>query len=153
MRIPSLVLNWDHTGIKYVPVGNWTKGSDIVGMHDKRQITAVFGCTMEGEFLPPQIIYGGKTVRCLPLVKFPDSWDITYSPNHWANEETMKRKIFWSHLSNRSVVPYILALNILLLCCLTDSKVSAHQMYCPSSTRTTFSLWLYLRIVLIASSH
>jgi len=59
-------------------------------MNDKRQITAVFGCTMEGEFLPPQIIYGGKTACCLPLAKFPDSWDITYSPNHWANEKTQK---------------------------------------------------------------
>jgi transposase-like protein len=106
--IPNvLILNWDHTGIKYVPVGNWTmakegsKRVDIVGMDDKRQITAVFGCTMEGEFLPPQIIYGGKTVRCLPSVKFPDSWGITYSPNHWANEETTK-----SYIQN-ILVPFI----------------------------------------------
>ena len=76
-EIPKdLIINWDHTGIKYVPVGNWTmakegsKRVEIVGMDDKRQITAVFGCTMEGEFLPPQIIYGGKTPRCLPSAKF-----------------------------------------------------------------------------------
>ena len=90
----ALVINWDHTGIKYVPVSNWTmakegsKRVEIVGGDDKRQITAVFGCTMEGEFLPPQIIYGGKTPRCLPSSKFPDSWDITFSHNHWANEKT-----------------------------------------------------------------
>ncbi len=48
-------------------------------MDDKRQITAVFGCTVEGEFLPPQIIYGGKTTRCLPTAKFPSSRDITFS--------------------------------------------------------------------------
>lgn len=64
-EIPKdLVINWDYTGIKYVPVGNWTmpkEGSKRIGLHDKRQITAVFGCTMEGEFLPPQVIYGGKT--------------------------------------------------------------------------------------------
>lgn len=59
----ALVLNWDHTGINYVPVSKWTwlkkevkEYYYIIGMDDKRQITAVFGCTMEGDFLPPQII-------------------------------------------------------------------------------------------------
>ena len=62
-EIPKcLVINWDHTGINYVPVSKWTmakegsKRVDIVGIDDKRQITAVFGCTMDGDFLPPQII-------------------------------------------------------------------------------------------------
>ena len=66
-EIPTdLIINWDHTGIKYVPVGNWTlakegsEGVDIVGLDDKRQLTAVFGCNMKGEFLPLQIIYGRK---------------------------------------------------------------------------------------------
>lgn len=52
---------------------------------DKRQITAVFGCTMAGDFLPP---YSGKTSRCLPTMKFDDTWHVTYTSNHWANEET-----------------------------------------------------------------
>jgi hypothetical protein len=94
--IPNdLVLNWDHTGIKYVPVGNWTRAKegskrvDIVGMDDKRQITAVFGCTMEGEFLPPQIIYGGK---------FPGFWDITYFfTGQMKKLRKVTFKIFWSH--------------------------------------------------------
>ena len=43
---------------------------------------------MRGDFLPPQIIYSGKTPRCLPSVKFADNWHITYTANHWANEET-----------------------------------------------------------------
>ena len=71
--VTSIVeINWDHTGINYAPVSKWTmakegsKRVDIVGMDDKRQITAVFGCTMDGDFLPPQIIYGGKTPQCLP---------------------------------------------------------------------------------------
>ena len=75
-EIPQkLVINWDHTGINYVPVSNWTmakkesKRVEIVGLGDKRQITAVFGCTMSGDFLPPQIIYAGKHQGvCLPLV-------------------------------------------------------------------------------------
>ena len=41
---------------------------------------------MNGEFLPPQLIYQGKTTRCLPHYDFPPA----YSPNHWSNEETMR---------------------------------------------------------------
>jgi hypothetical protein len=45
---PELIYNWDHTGINYVPVSNWTmeiegsKKAPIVGLDDKRQITVVF---------------------------------------------------------------------------------------------------------------
>jgi hypothetical protein len=45
---PELIYNWDHTGINYVPVSNWTmeiegsKKVPIVGLDDKRQITVVF---------------------------------------------------------------------------------------------------------------
>ena len=38
-----------------------------------------------GEFLPPQIIYGGKTDKWHPVFKFPSDWNITHSENHWAN--------------------------------------------------------------------
>lgn len=48
-NIPAdLIYNWDHTGLHYVPVSNWTmevEGTSkipIVGLDDKRQITAVF---------------------------------------------------------------------------------------------------------------
>ena len=57
-----LVFNWDQTGISFVPGSSWTmdvkrsKRVEIVGMGDKRQITAVFCGAMSGEFLPPQII-------------------------------------------------------------------------------------------------
>ncbi len=91
----ELVINWDQTGIHYVPVSNWTmakegsKRVEIAGIDDKRQITAVFAGTMAGEFLPPQLIYQGKTAKCLPLVEFPSDWHITYTENHWSNEKTM----------------------------------------------------------------
>ena len=29
--------------------------------YDKRQITAIFGCSMTGDFLPVQLVYLGKT--------------------------------------------------------------------------------------------
>jgi len=44
---------------------------------------------MTGRFLPPQLIYGGKTDQCHPKYKFPDNFHITHSENHWANESTM----------------------------------------------------------------
>ena len=67
-NIPAkLILNWDHTGLNYVPSSSWTlveKGAQkvpIVAIEDKRQLTAVFACSLAGDFLPPQIIYAGKT--------------------------------------------------------------------------------------------
>ena len=93
------IINWDQTGIYYVPVGSWTmekegsKRMEIVGIDDKRQITAVFAGSLTGDFLPPQLIYKGTTQRCLPTVSFPPEWHITFSENHWSNERTMKAYI------------------------------------------------------------
>ena len=48
---------------------------------------------MSGDFLPPQVIYSGKTPKCLPSVKFPNDWSVTYTQNHWANEVTTEEYI------------------------------------------------------------
>ena len=87
-EIPSdLIINWDQTGIKYIPVSNWTmadegsKRVEVVGADDKRQITAVFGITLSGNFLHPQLIYKGTTTKCLPSVHFPVGWDVRFSEN------------------------------------------------------------------------
>ena len=84
-EVPAeLVINWDQTGLNYVPVSQWTmeqegaKRVEIDGKDDKRQITAVFGCSMSGDFLPPQLVYQGKTTKCLPSFQFPSDWSITY---------------------------------------------------------------------------
>ena len=74
---------------------------EIVGMGDKRQITAVFCGAASGEFLPPQIIYQGKTPACLPRYKFPSNWHVTCTPNHWSNEEKMREYI------ERIIIPYV----------------------------------------------
>jgi len=54
--IPAeLIINFDQTGIKYVPISPWTlekegtKRVAIVGKEDKWQITAVLGCSMSGD--------------------------------------------------------------------------------------------------------
>ena len=49
-----LPVNWDHTGLKYVPVSSWamakedSKQVEISGNDDKHQITAVFAVTLDG---------------------------------------------------------------------------------------------------------
>ena len=65
----DLIINWDQTGINYVPVSQWTmakegsKRVEIVGVNDKRQITAVFAGSLAGDFLPVQLVHQGKTIR------------------------------------------------------------------------------------------
>ena len=92
---PELVLNWDQTGLNIVPSSSWTmdqrgqKRIELIGLKDKRQITAVFCCSIQGAFLPLQVIYKGTTQRCHPKHKFPPGWHITHSKNHWSNENTM----------------------------------------------------------------
>jgi len=93
---PAIVVNWGHTAINYVPVSWWTmekegsKKVEIIAKDDKRQITAVFGCSLAGDFLPIQLLYQGKTARSLPYFQFPEDWHITSTSNHWANEETTR---------------------------------------------------------------
>ena len=110
-EIPTqLIINWDQTGIHYIPVSNWTmalegsKRVEITGVDDKRQITAVFAGTLLGEFRPPQIIYQGKTVKCLPSTESPQDWHVTFSKNHWSNEVTMTtyiQKVLFSYIESK----------------------------------------------------
>ena len=46
-----------------------------------------------GTYLPPQLIFDGKTERCHPSITFPSGWDIWHSPNHWSNEDLIKRYV------------------------------------------------------------
>ena len=105
---PSLVINWDHIAMKIVPSSQWTmekrgtKRVEIAGIDDKRQITAIFACTMSGNFLPMQLIYKGTTRKCLPKhVDFSSDWDVTFTSNHWANESTII-----AYLEN-VIIPYV----------------------------------------------
>ena len=108
--IPAeLILNWDQTGIKIVPSSTWTMDSqgskrvEVAGVGDKRMITAVFCGSLVGDFLPVQVIYQGKTDRCHPRFEFPSDWNITHSPKHWSNEQTMFQYI--EHI----IIPYVTA--------------------------------------------
>ena len=89
----KLIINLDQTTLSYVSPGKCTfdvkgvKTVPIKGIDDKRQITATFAISMSGEFLPIQVIYEGKTKRCLPKYTFPASFDATFSQNHLPHTE------------------------------------------------------------------
>ena len=68
---------------------SWKKRVEIIGKDDKCEITALFGTSTSGDFLPIQLVYQGKSTKCLPLFEFPTKWDINFSKNHWSNERTM----------------------------------------------------------------
>ena len=94
-NIPDeLIINFDQTPLSYVCSREFTlplKGSanvPIIGKGKVKQITGTFACSKVGDFLPMQLIYEGKTPRCLPKdVKFPAGFNATFTPNHWSNED------------------------------------------------------------------
>ena len=106
---PSLVINWDQTGSKLIPVSQWTlakQGSrqvPVIGKDDKREITVLLAVSASGTLLPPQVIYAGKTQGCHAKITFPRGWHITRSDNHWSTEATMLQYI------DEVVVPYFSA--------------------------------------------
>ena len=89
-EIPQdLIINFDQTPLPYICTSNRTyheKGASnvpLVGKGKKKQITGTFTVTMSGLFLRMQLIYQGKTDRCLPKgVYFPDDFDVTCTENH-----------------------------------------------------------------------
>ena len=93
----KLVFNWDQTAMQLIPTGEWTmhqakdKVVPISFSDDKRQITGVFAVTTTGKYLPPQLIYKGKSNHCHPKLTPPPEWDIWHSEKHWSKEETMVR--------------------------------------------------------------
>lgn len=137
---PELILNWDHTGISIVPGSAWTmelKGSkrvEIVGISDKRQITAVICGSMAGELLPFQLIYQGKTNACLPQYKFPDGWHITCTPNHWSNEVKTKEYI------EKIILPYVQRKHSELKLSVDHPALAIFEVFKGQMTEEVFSL-------------
>ena len=94
-NIPAeLIVNIDQTPLPFVLISKYTmnktgeKSVPVLGTADYRQITGTFAVSMSGTFLPMQLIYQGTTNRCHPKYTFPESFDVTHTPNHWSNEET-----------------------------------------------------------------
>lgn len=78
---PSLVLQMDETMAPWCPTDNSTyapKGSStvrIIGASDKRGNTVTLTETRNCNLLPPQIIWEGKTERCIPNYHWPEDAD------------------------------------------------------------------------------
>ena len=99
---PSLVINMDQTGMMLAPVGSRTfelKGSKhvkVAAADDKRQITVCIASSLDGDLLPMQLIFQGKTDACHPPVTAAAQAakvHITHSINHWSCQETMQQWI------------------------------------------------------------
>ena len=103
----ALIINLDQTPCQLVPCRKQTmakKGSKnvvIAGASDKRSITATFAISLSGQFLPMQLIYGGKTTQSLPRFKFPDSFSLSVNEKHFSNTKESIRFI------NEIIVPYV----------------------------------------------
>lgn len=92
-----------------VPASNWTYHTTgassvaVAGAEDKRQITVCVASSLDGELLPLQLIFQGKTERSLPP-RTPEVISsrahITFSDNHWSNQTTMKDYV------EKVIVPY-----------------------------------------------
>ena len=73
---PELILNWDQTGIKLVPVSAHTmdregsKRVEVTGVSDKRLITALFCGSLTGDFLPMQVVYKGRLIDVILTTNF-----------------------------------------------------------------------------------
>ena len=93
-QIPqSLILNIYQTSSKLAPTSRHTlakknsKHVSIAGSSYKQAITATFGITFSNEFLPMQLIYGGKAQQSFPKFDFPDSFSLNANPKHLSNTE------------------------------------------------------------------
>ena len=76
----------------------------IANVADKRQITATFCVDIVVDFLPLQLNYEGITDKCHSKVKFPESFLITYSQNHWSNEDLVMeylKKIIFPYIKSK----------------------------------------------------
>ena len=104
----DLIINFDQIRLPYIVTGNSTlnekvaKSVPLQGKGKRKQITGTFAVSMTGDFLSMQLIYEGKTPRCLPKdVEFPKEFDVTFTPNHWSNEEKSKQ------LLDNFIFPYL----------------------------------------------
>ena len=92
--VPSvLVLNLHQTSLSYVSPGKYLfspKGSKNVLIKepdDKRQLKVTFVGSATGSSLPIQLIYRGKSKKCLPKFTFFSNFLVTFTPKHWSNLE------------------------------------------------------------------
>ena len=58
---------------------------------DKRSIPGTCAISFDGNFLPVQLFYGGKTTQSLPMFNFPKDFSLSTNPKHFSNmDESLK---------------------------------------------------------------
>ena len=72
----------------------------MIGLDDKREVTAILAVSMNGEFLFQPFIYGGKTPRCHSVSIFPLGGTL-HIPNLIGPPKTMPEYI------DEVLVPYM----------------------------------------------
>ena len=106
----EMILNFDQTALGFTApnkstfTGKGVHSVPIANVDHKRQITASFCVNIVGDFLPVQLIYRGITDKCHPKVKFPESFHITHSQNHWSNEDIVMeylKKIIFPYIKSK----------------------------------------------------
>ena len=102
----NMILNFDETSFGFTLPDQGSQSISIANVDDKRQIngTFPFRFNISSRFLPFQLIHGGVIDRCHPIVKFPESFNITYSQNDWSYEGIVIeyfRKIIFPFLAKK----------------------------------------------------
>ena len=100
-------MNFDQTPFKYALASSHTlteKGSkhvNIAGFTYRQATAAILDIIFANNFLPMELIYGGKTARSFLRFRFPDSFSLSANPKHFSNtEESLK-------LLDEIVIPYV----------------------------------------------
>ena len=106
----EMILSFDQTALgftapnKYTLTGKGVHSLPIANVNEKGQITATFCVNIVDDFLPVQLIYGSVSDNCHPKVKFPESFRITHSQNHWSNEDIVMeylKKIIFPYIKSK----------------------------------------------------
>ena len=64
-------------------------------------ITATFAITLSGNFLPIQLIYGGKTSKSIPAVAFPPEFLLSANEKHYSNEKESLKML------KKIIIPFV----------------------------------------------
>ena len=93
----SLAMNFDQTPLKYAPVSSQisakrgSKHVSISGATYCKSLTATFGIGLDNNFLPIQLIYGGKTQQSLPKENLSNEFSLSVDEKHFSNtQESLK---------------------------------------------------------------
>jgi hypothetical protein len=128
----------DQTGVRLCPSDSMTyesknsKDVKVIGGDDKRQITVCVASSLHGDMLPLQLIFAGKTERCLPpRTQSVDSEGVhlTYSENHWSSQKTMQEWV------KCVLLPY------------AHSRIQEHKLSAQSRIILVLDVWAVHKII------